>query len=44
MGLRPRARRERGELLLCAEHFRTHEATLDARGYAVSWGATEHPA
>ncbi len=35
---------EQGELLLCAEHFRTHEATLDAHGYTVSWGATQDAA
>jgi hypothetical protein len=32
---------DHGELMLCAEHFRTHEATLDASGYAVSWGTSE---
>lgn len=35
---------DHGELLLCAEHFRTHEKTLDASGYAVSWGASENAA
>jgi hypothetical protein len=35
---------DHGELLLCAEHFRTHESTLDASGYAVSWGTSEHVA
>ncbi|WP_069387384.1 DUF7455 domain-containing protein [Cellulosimicrobium cellulans] len=35
---------EHGALLLCGEHFRTHEATLDERGYTVSWGESEHVA